>query len=48
MLIPELNFGQLAMIIRARYLLDSISYNKLKGQPFSVGELETRIEELLS
>ncbi len=47
-LIPELNFGQLAMIIRARYLLDSISYNKLKGQPFSVGELETRIEELLS
>ncbi|MGB5718053.1 MAG: 2-oxoacid:acceptor oxidoreductase subunit alpha [Gammaproteobacteria bacterium] len=47
-LIPELNAGQLALLIRARYLVDAISFPKLRGQPFTVGEIEARIEELLS
>jgi len=46
-LIPELNSGQLSLLIRAQYLLDTISLPKLRGQPFSVAEIETRINELL-
>ena len=48
MLIPELNTGQLALLIRARYLVDAISFPKLRGQPFTVAEIEARIEELLT
>jgi 2-oxoglutarate/2-oxoacid ferredoxin oxidoreductase subunit alpha len=47
-LIPELNAGQLALLIRGRYLVDAISLPKLQGQPFTVREIEARIEELLS
>ena len=47
-LIPELNAGQLALLIRGKYLVDAISLPKLRGQPFTVRELEARIEELLS
>ncbi len=32
-LIPELNMGQLRMLIRARYLVDAIGFNKIKGKP---------------
>ena len=46
-LIPELNFGQLALLVRARFLIDAVVYSKLKGLPFTVSELETRMEELL-
>ena len=47
-LIPELNAGQLALLVRGRYLVDAISLPKLRGQPFTVREIETRIKELLS
>jgi 2-oxoglutarate ferredoxin oxidoreductase subunit alpha len=47
-LIPELNHGQLAMLVRARYLLDVVSLCKLEGRPFSVDEIETRAGELLA
>ncbi len=47
-MIPELNDGQLALLIRARYLLDVVSLPKLKGQPFTIEEIEAKIEELLS
>jgi 2-oxoglutarate ferredoxin oxidoreductase subunit alpha len=47
-LIPELNGGQLALLIRARYLVDAVSFSKLQGRPFTIAEIETRIEELLS
>jgi 2-oxoglutarate ferredoxin oxidoreductase subunit alpha len=47
-MIPELNSGQLALLIRARYLVDAISFPKLRGQPFTVAEIEAGIEELLS
>ena len=47
-MIPELNAGQLALLIRGKYLVDAISFPKLRGQPFAVTEIEARIEELLS
>jgi 2-oxoglutarate ferredoxin oxidoreductase subunit alpha len=47
-LIPELNSGQLALLIRAKYLVDAISMNKIKGRPFKVSELRERILQLLN
>jgi 2-oxoglutarate ferredoxin oxidoreductase subunit alpha len=46
-LIPELNLGQLAMLIRARFLIDAIPVTKVKGKPFKVSELVARIREEL-
>lgn len=45
--IPEMNLGQLAQVIRARYLVDAISYNQVHGLPFTANELETMLEEVL-
>ena len=45
-LIPELNSGQLRMLIRSQYLVDAIGLNKVKGQPFMVSEVYERICEL--
>ena len=42
-LIPEMNLGQLAMIIRARFLVDADSYCKMQGQPILTHELEEEI-----
>lgn len=47
-LVPELNLGQLRMLIRAKYLVDAIGFNKVKGKPFSVVELVEKIEEMTS
>jgi 2-oxoglutarate ferredoxin oxidoreductase subunit alpha len=47
-MIPERNSGQLALLIRGKYLVDAISYPKLRGQPFTVTEIEARIRELLA
>jgi 2-oxoglutarate ferredoxin oxidoreductase subunit alpha len=45
--IPEMNLGQLAGVIRARYLIDAISYNQVRGLPFTAAELETMLEEVV-
>jgi len=37
--IPEMNLGQLALLIRARYLVDAIGYNRVRGLPFKAAEL---------
>src|SRR5829696_193107 len=37
--VPEMNLGQLAMLLRARYLVDVISYNQVRGLPFRAAEL---------
>lgn len=47
-LIPELNTGQLRMLIKAEYLVDAIGLNKIKGKPFTVGEIEAKIQSLCS
>ncbi|MGY8731759.1 MAG: 2-oxoacid:acceptor oxidoreductase subunit alpha [Pirellulales bacterium] len=45
-LIPELNLGQLKTLIQAKYLVECIGLNKVKGRPFTIAEIEQRIEEL--
>ena len=47
-MIPELNSGQLGLLVRARYLRDVVHLSKLQGLPFSIGEIETKIEEVLA
>jgi 2-oxoglutarate ferredoxin oxidoreductase subunit alpha len=47
-LIPELNGGQLALLIRAQYLEEVVSLSKVQGRPFTIAEVESRIEEVLS
>jgi len=47
-LVPELNAGQLRMILRGKFLVDAEGYNKVKGKPFLVGELCHKIDEMLS
>jgi 2-oxoglutarate ferredoxin oxidoreductase subunit alpha len=46
-LVPELNVGQLAYILRANFLVDVQGLNKIKGKPFLVSELVTRMEAML-
>jgi 2-oxoglutarate ferredoxin oxidoreductase subunit alpha len=46
-LVPEMNLGQLSLLLRARYLVDAQSVSKVKGLPFTAGELETAILEAL-
>ncbi|MGE0882283.1 MAG: 2-oxoacid:acceptor oxidoreductase subunit alpha [Blastocatellales bacterium] len=46
-IIPELNMGQLAMLIRARFLIDAVSLPKVKGKPFKVSEVVNKIKEYL-
>ena len=45
-LIPEINNGQLIKIIRDKYLIDAIPFNKIKGTPFEAREIKNRIIEL--
>jgi 2-oxoglutarate ferredoxin oxidoreductase subunit alpha len=47
-LIPELNAGQLRMLIRAKYLVDAVGLNKITGRPFSAAEIENRVKELVA
>jgi 2-oxoglutarate/2-oxoacid ferredoxin oxidoreductase subunit alpha len=42
-LIPEMNLGQLAMLVRARFLVDAITYSKVQGLPIFADELEQEI-----
>jgi 2-oxoglutarate ferredoxin oxidoreductase subunit alpha len=46
-LVPELNSGQLSMLLRARYLIDAVGLNKVQGRPFLVSEIEAKIAEML-
>lgn len=45
-LVPELNMGQLAMLLRARYLVPAVSFPKVKGKPFKISELTAKMNEL--
>ena len=46
-LIPEMNLGQLLQLIRARYLVDAVGYNRVTGKPFKSGEIRDAVEALL-
>ena len=45
--VPEMNLGQLVLVLRAKYLVDAIGFNKVQGKPFKVSEIEAKIEELV-
>jgi 2-oxoglutarate ferredoxin oxidoreductase subunit alpha len=47
-LVPEINLGQLALLLRGKFLVDVISYNRVRGLPFRAAELAEAIEEVLS
>jgi len=47
-LVPEMNMGQLVMILRAKFLVDAQGFNKIQGKPFKQAEIEGKIEEMLS
>ena len=46
-LIPEINLGQLAKIIRSEFLIDVIQYNLVRGLPFRSSDIENQIVEIL-
>jgi 2-oxoglutarate ferredoxin oxidoreductase subunit alpha len=46
-LVPEMNMGQLVMILRAKFLVDAQGYNKIQGKPFKQIEIEQKIDEIL-
>ncbi len=46
-LLPELNMGQLALLLRGRYLKDIIPFNKMQGKPFNRIEILDKIVELM-
>ncbi|MFJ3779718.1 2-oxoglutarate ferredoxin oxidoreductase subunit alpha, partial [Streptomyces sp. NPDC090075] len=45
--IPEMNLGQLATLVRAKYLVDAHSYNQVNGMPFKAEQLAAVLEETL-
>ena len=47
-LIPEMNLGQLALLIRGRFLVDAISFTRVRGVPFKSDELAAAIEDVIT
>jgi 2-oxoglutarate/2-oxoacid ferredoxin oxidoreductase subunit alpha len=47
-LVPEMNLGQLALLLRGRFLVDVISYNQVRGMPFRAAELADVIQDVIS
>jgi 2-oxoglutarate ferredoxin oxidoreductase subunit alpha len=46
-LIPEVNLGQLLLLIRARYLIDAVGYDRVRGKPFRISEIVSEAERIL-
>ena len=46
-LIPEMNTGQLSVIVRSKFLVDAVGYNKVQGLPIFAEELEQEIPQVL-
>jgi 2-oxoglutarate ferredoxin oxidoreductase subunit alpha len=47
-LVPEVNGGQLALLLRARYLVDVASFCQTRGRPFTIADVESGIQEMAS
>lgn len=45
--VPEINLGQLRMVLRAKYLVDAIGINQVRGKPFTIREIVQKVEALL-
>jgi len=46
-LVPEMNLGQLSLLVRARYLIDVVGYNHVRGLPLRAAELADAINNLV-
>jgi 2-oxoglutarate/2-oxoacid ferredoxin oxidoreductase subunit alpha len=47
-LLPEVNLGQLRLLLRARFLIDIVGLNKVRGKPFRISEIHEAAEALLA
>ena len=47
-LIPEMNSGQLILLLRGMFDVNAISYTKIQGKPFMISELQDKIEQVLA
>ncbi len=46
-LMPEMNLGQMRMLLRAKYLIDIVGLNKVSGRPFTISEIEAKITDMV-
>lgn len=46
-IVPEINLGQLRMLLRARYLVDAIGLNQVRGKPFTIREIADTVDAYL-
>ncbi|OQY74454.1 MAG: 2-oxoglutarate ferredoxin oxidoreductase subunit alpha [Ignavibacteriales bacterium UTCHB3] len=46
-LIPEINLGQMATVIRSKYLIDVVQFNRIQGLPIKASEIEEKILNML-
>ena len=47
-MIPEMNLGQLSLLIRAKFLVDVVGYNQVNGMPLKAAELAEAITDLIA
>ena len=47
-LVPEMNLGQLSLLLRAKYLVDVVGYNHVRGLPLKAAELAEAIADLIA
>jgi 2-oxoglutarate ferredoxin oxidoreductase subunit alpha len=46
-LVPEMNLGQLALLLRGTFLVDAVSFNQVRGLPFTAPQMQEVIEQML-
>tara|TARA_Y100000768_G_scaffold122206_1_gene90365 strand:- start:1148 stop:2998 length:1851 start_codon:yes stop_codon:yes gene_type:complete len=46
-LIPEINLGQLSTIIRSKFLIDTINFNRVSGKPYTTTDIYEKIEQII-
>jgi len=47
-MVPEMNLGQLSMLLRAKYLVDVVGYNQVNGMPLKAADLAQAITDLIN
>ena len=47
-MVPELNLGQLRLLLRSKFLVDAKGLNKVRGQPFTIGEIINGVKLLVA
>ena len=47
-LVPELNLGQLCFVLRGTYLVDALSYGRVRGKPFRIAEIVDEANRILA